>query len=169
MVKNLAQQGVINLSGVRPQLAKGPTKTLQDQTEAPVNFIPVYLACVCVLRFIRWFWLSAPILRTITADNGESTVYLSPTANGLIPGDSVYIPRHRKFKRLKLGGGQTFKCLDCRCNVSYIWWSMICCIEPGLTRPCIYYIYIKCVTCKMGDKKYKINKTWRWAIIADSN
>jgi hypothetical protein len=28
MVKNLAQQGVINLSGVRPQLAKGPTKTL---------------------------------------------------------------------------------------------------------------------------------------------
>jgi hypothetical protein len=43
MVKNLAQQGVINLSGVRPQLAKGPTKTLQDQTQAPVNFIPVYV------------------------------------------------------------------------------------------------------------------------------
>ena len=31
MVKNLAQQGLINLSGLRPQLAKGPTKTLQDQ------------------------------------------------------------------------------------------------------------------------------------------
>jgi hypothetical protein len=74
MVKNLAQQGVINLSGVRPQLAKGPTKTLQDQTQAPVNLIPVYLACVCVLRFIRWFGLSAPILPTITADNRESTV-----------------------------------------------------------------------------------------------
>ena len=28
MVKNLAQQGVISLSDVRPQLAKGPTKTL---------------------------------------------------------------------------------------------------------------------------------------------
>jgi hypothetical protein len=53
MVKNLAQQGVINLSGVRPQLAKGPTKTPQDQIQAPVNFIRVYLACVCVLRFIR--------------------------------------------------------------------------------------------------------------------
>jgi hypothetical protein len=53
MVKNLAQQGVINLSGVRPQLAKGPTKTLQDQTQALVNFIPVYLAFVCVLRIIR--------------------------------------------------------------------------------------------------------------------
>jgi hypothetical protein len=75
MVKNLAQQGVINLSGVRPQLAKGPTKTLQDQTQAPVNCIPVYLACVCVLRFIRWFWLSASILPTITADNRESTVF----------------------------------------------------------------------------------------------
>jgi hypothetical protein len=74
MVKNLAQQGVINLSGVRPQLAKGPTKTLQEQTQAPGNFIPVYLACVCVLRFMRWFWLSAPILPTITADNRESTV-----------------------------------------------------------------------------------------------
>jgi hypothetical protein len=74
MVKNLAQQGVINLSGVRPQLAKVPTKTLQDQTKAPVNFIPVYLACVCVFRFIRWFWLSAPILPTITSDNRESTV-----------------------------------------------------------------------------------------------
>jgi hypothetical protein len=49
--KNLAQQGF--MSGVRPQLAKGPTKMLQDQTQAPVNFIPVYLACVCVLRFIR--------------------------------------------------------------------------------------------------------------------
>jgi hypothetical protein len=43
MVKNLAQQGVINLSGVRPRLAKGPTKTLQDQTQAPVNFIPAYV------------------------------------------------------------------------------------------------------------------------------
>jgi hypothetical protein len=43
------------MSGVRPQLAKGPTKTLQDQTQAPVNFMPEYLACVCVLRFIRQF------------------------------------------------------------------------------------------------------------------
>jgi hypothetical protein len=30
---------------------------------------------------------------------------------------------------------------------------MICCTEPGLTRPCIYYIYIKLVTCKMGGKE----------------
>jgi hypothetical protein len=43
-----------------------------------------------------------------------------------------------------------FKCLDCCCSVGHKWWSMICCIEPGLTRPCIYCIYIKCVTCKMG-------------------
>jgi hypothetical protein len=37
----------------------------------------VYLACVCVFRLIRWFWLSAPILPIITADNRESTVYES--------------------------------------------------------------------------------------------
>jgi hypothetical protein len=39
------------------------------------NFIPVYLACACVLWFIRWSWFSAPILPTITADNRESTVF----------------------------------------------------------------------------------------------
>jgi hypothetical protein len=35
---------------------------------------------------------------------------------------------------------------------------MICCTEPGLTRPCIYCIYIKCVTCKMGGNKTKLKE-----------
>ena len=76
MVKNLTQQGVINLSGVRLQLAEGPTKTLQDKGFYGVkindaNFIPVYLACMYVLWFIRCFGLSAPIFPTNTMDNTE--------------------------------------------------------------------------------------------------
>jgi hypothetical protein len=35
---------------------------------------------------------------------------------------------------------------------------MICCIEPGLTRPYIYCIYIKHVTCKTETKKDKRSK-----------
>jgi hypothetical protein len=37
------------------------------------------------------------------------------------------------------------------------WWlSMICSTEPGLTRPCMYCIYIKRVTCEMeGQKRQK--------------
>jgi hypothetical protein len=50
-------------------------------------------------------------------------------------------------------GVPPFKCLDCCCNVGYKWWNMICCIEPGLTRPCIYCIYMKRVTCKIWREK----------------
>jgi hypothetical protein len=46
---------------------------------------------------------------------------------------------------------------------------VICCTEPGLTRPCIYCIYVKCVTCKMeGGNKHKQknltmdNYCWHW-------
>jgi hypothetical protein len=41
---------------------------------------------------------------------------------------------------------------------------MICCTEPGLSRPCMYCIYINRVTCKMGRKK-----NWRWTVTADSD
>jgi hypothetical protein len=57
---------------------------------------------------------------------------------------------------------------DCRCIVGYKWWGMICCTEPGLTRPCIYCIYLKRVTCKIERQK-KNNKTWRWTSIADTD
>jgi hypothetical protein len=38
-------------------------------------------------------------------------------------------------------------------NVSNNACRMICCTELGLTRPYIYCIYIKRVTCNMGEKK----------------
>jgi hypothetical protein len=74
-------------------------------------------------------------------------------------------PRHIKFKRWS--NVRPLKCLDfCSC-VSYKWWSMSCCTEPRLTRPSIYCIYIKCMTCKIKKKKKKKNLTidnycWQW-------
>jgi hypothetical protein len=52
----------------------------------------------------------------------------------------------------------TVQVLDCCCTVGYKWWNIICCTVPGLTRPCIYCIYIKRVTCKMEKKKTKEEK-----------
>jgi hypothetical protein len=56
-------------------------------------------------------------------------------------------------RELRSWGESPFKWLDCCCSRGYKCWSKICCTEPGLTRPCVYCIYIKYMTCKMGGKK----------------
>jgi hypothetical protein len=55
-------------------------------------------------------------------------------------------------------GGSFTKWLDCCCSTGYKWWSMICCTEPGMTRPCVYCMYIICMTCKMGGEQKKQKK-----------
>jgi hypothetical protein len=46
--------------------------------------------------------------------------------------------RHRKYKRLKLGGGQAY----CRSSEYYQKQGINCCIEPGLTEA-LYILYIR--------------------------
>jgi hypothetical protein len=75
MVKNLAQQGVINLTGVRPQLAKGPTKTLNTKLRHQLSLyryiwlVYVYFCLSADFDYPRQF--SPPLPRII-----ESLLYV---------------------------------------------------------------------------------------------
>jgi hypothetical protein len=102
--------------------------------------------------------------------NAESSASHNPIGlHGLLQGQLYFLtflyskvnPDTENLRGLNLVAVKhtTVQVLGCCCSVSYKLWNMICCTEPVLTRPCIYCMYIKHVTCKEEEEEEKENLT----------